>query len=32
LYEGKQLVQIFDYVDIYVPVLLRMLRKRIVEV
>jgi len=30
LYDGKQLVQIFDYVDIHVPVLLRMLRKRIV--
>jgi superfamily II DNA or RNA helicase len=29
LYEGKQVVQIFDYVDIHVPVLLRMLRKRI---
>jgi superfamily II DNA or RNA helicase len=26
---GKELVQIFDYVDIHVPVLLRMLRKRI---
>jgi superfamily II DNA or RNA helicase len=26
---GKQLVQVFDYVDIHVPVLLRMLRKRI---
>jgi len=29
LYDGKQLVQIFDYVDIHVPMLLRMLRKRI---
>jgi superfamily II DNA or RNA helicase len=29
VHEGKQLVQIFDYVDIHVPVLLRMLRKRI---
>lgn len=29
VHEGKQLVQIFDYVDIHVPVLLRMLRKRV---
>jgi superfamily II DNA or RNA helicase len=29
LHDGKQLVQIFDYVDVHVPMLLRMLRKRI---
>jgi superfamily II DNA or RNA helicase len=29
LHAGKQVVQIYDYVDVHVPVLLRMLKRRI---